>query len=209
FLLAIVPRRPLGGDAVAFEDPVAKLAAHGKDAPKEPFIPQLLQLQQPGQPQLVLHYTVLDARLLCRRIQALRLSQRGRDRLLAVDVLAGGNRALEQLRPQLRGSGVEEDFIRAVERRVEIGGPARDAMRTRKLLYLGRIAADQERIGNHARAVLERDAARSSDFQNRADQVLVHAHAPGDAVHDDAEAFFAHRVFISLIWFQSGVAALA
>ena len=33
--LAIVPRRALGGDGVAFEDPIAELAAHGKNPAEE------------------------------------------------------------------------------------------------------------------------------------------------------------------------------
>ena len=34
--LAIVPGRPLGRDRIAFEHPVAELAAHGENSPKKP-----------------------------------------------------------------------------------------------------------------------------------------------------------------------------
>src|SRR6185436_2125814 len=72
-------------------------------------------------------------------------------------------------------------------------------------LELRAVAADEDRIGHEARAVLQRHAALLADFQHRADQVLVHAHAPGDAVHDDADALHA----ISFIAVQSGAAPLA
>ena len=39
------------------------------------------------------------------------------------------------------------------------------------------------------------------------DGVLVHAHAPGDAVHDDADSPLRHCIL--LIFSQSGIAALA
>jgi hypothetical protein len=71
---------------------------------------------------------------------------------------------------------------------------------------LSGIPAHENRIRHQARAVLERHAALLADLEDRADEVLVHAHAPGDAVHDDADALL-H--YISLIDFQSGIAALA
>src|SRR5262249_21733557 len=54
------------------------------------------------------------------------------------------------------------------------------------------VAADENRVGHHPVAVLERDAALGADRENRADQMLVHAHAAGDAVHDDAEPLLRH-----------------
>ena len=64
--LAIVPRRALGGNRIAFEDPVAELAAHGKNPAEEAAVDQQLQFQQSRQPELVLHDAVLHARLLWR-----------------------------------------------------------------------------------------------------------------------------------------------
>jgi len=57
---------------------------------------------------------------------------------------------------------------------------------------LAYVAADQDRIGHHRVAVLERDAALRADGEDRADQMLVRAHAPADAVHDDAEPLLRH-----------------
>src|SRR5262249_44139790 len=46
--------------------------------------------------------------------------------------------------------------------------------------------------GHHPVAVFQRDAALRADGENRADQMLIHAHAAGDAVHDDAEPLLRH-----------------
>src|SRR4029079_19041249 len=106
-----------------------------------------------------------------------------------------------------RRRGVEEDLVVGGERLVEVRGPALHAVFPGELLDLRRVAPDQQRIRHHARAVLERDAALPADLEDRADQVLVHAHAPGDAVHDDADALLAHGRL--LMAFQSGRARLA
>ena len=53
--------------------------------------------------------------------------------LLAVDVLAGGDRALQQPRPRLRRRRVEEHRVVGIgERGVEIGAEPRDAVRLRR-----------------------------------------------------------------------------
>ena len=65
-------------------------------------------------------------------------------------------------------------------------------MRLGELLQAVGAAPDQDRIRHHPVAVLERHTALVADGADRADQVLVHAHAPGDAVHDDAEPLLRH-----------------
>src|SRR5204863_7301121 len=169
-LLAVIPRRPLGGHAIALEHPVAELAAYGEHPPEKSLFAQLAQLEQAGKPELVLHDAMLDARPLGRAVHINGLGERGRDGLLAVDVLSGGDGALEKLRPQLRRGGVEEDLVRAFERRIEIGGPACDAVLARELLDLRGVASNEERIGHQACAVLERDAALLANFEDRADE---------------------------------------
>src|SRR5262249_46503763 len=104
--------------------------------------------------------------------------------------------------------GVEENLIfRIGQRGFEIGAPAPNRVLPCQFLDLRRVAADQEWIGHQTRAIFERDAALIANCQDRADQVLVHAHAPGDAVHDDADALLGHSIL--LIAFQSGMALLA
>jgi len=74
-------------------------------------------------------------------------------------------------------------------------------------LELLRIAADQQRVRHQSRSVLESDAALFSYFQYGSDEVLVHSHPAGDAVHDDADALLIH--YVCLIACQSGIAPLA
>src|SRR5678816_155169 len=67
--------------------------------------------------------------------------QVGRDRLLAVDVLAGRERLGEQHRPHLRRAGVEEDRVVLVrERGVEVGAPAGNADKIEALAKANGIA---------------------------------------------------------------------
>jgi hypothetical protein len=60
------------------------------------------------------------------------------------------------------------------------------------------VPTDQDRIGHHRVAVAQRDTALGADRHDRADQMLVHAHAAGDAVHDDAEALLRHSPSFSI-----------
>ena len=97
-----------------------------------------------------------------------------------------------QLAEQARLRHQHEAGVTVGERRIEVGGPARDAVRLRQLRELAPVAADQDRVGHHAVAVRERYAALGADGDDRADEMLVHAHAAGDAVHDDAESLLCH-----------------
>src|SRR5688572_26554639 len=108
-------------------------------------------------------------------------------------MLTGRDGALQELGTKLRGGGVEEDFIITLQRCTQIGGPPGNAVLFRHLLDYHAVAPQQERILHHARTVLHPDAALLEDLEDRADQMLVHAHAPGDAVHDDAEPLLAWR----------------
>src|SRR5215472_6511200 len=192
-LLAVVPRWPLRRLPVALEHPIAELAAHREDAPEEAGLDQHLELEQPGKKELVLHHAVLDASRFGRARHVERIRERLGDRLLAINVLAGRDRLAQELGAQLGGGGVEEQRVLAVlERGVEVAGPAREPVRLRQLRQLCLVAADEDRVGHHPVAVLERNAALRADGQNRADQMLGHAHAAGDAVHDDAEPLLRH-----------------
>jgi hypothetical protein len=56
-----------------------------------------------------------------------RLPEIGRDRLLAIDVLAGVDRLGQQRWTRLRGRGIEENAVVRLEQRlVEVDGPALD-----------------------------------------------------------------------------------
>jgi hypothetical protein len=63
-------------------------------------------------------------------------------------------------------------------------------------LHALRAPADQDRIGHDAVAVGEPDAALLAYRLDRTDQVLVHSHAAGDAMHHDAKFPGAHHLSI-------------
>jgi hypothetical protein len=70
--------------------------------------------------------------------------------------------------------------------------PALDAVGLGERGDLLFIAADQDRVRHHPVAILQRDTAFAADGGDRADQVLVHAHAPGHGVHHDSEPMCRH-----------------
>ena len=153
-LLAVVPGGALRGLPVAFEDPVAELAAHGEDAAEEAAVDQALELAQAGQKELVLHDAVLHACGGGVSGKAQGGGKRVGERLFAVDVLAGGDGSFDAGSAQAGELRVEVDgVVRIGERGVEVGGPARDVVLSGDLLELGGVAADQDRIGHQTRAV--------------------------------------------------------
>jgi hypothetical protein len=83
-------------------------------------------------------------------------------------------------------------WVEPASKKIEIGRGALDPVLVGDRLHLLGIAADQHRIGHHAVAVRQGDAALVADGADRAHEVLVVAHAAGDAVHDDAEALRCH-----------------
>ena len=151
------------------------------------------ELHQAGQEELVLHDAMLQAARLRLARDGERIGEVGRGRLLAIDVLAGGERLPDQLGPHLRRAGIEEELVLAVgERGGEVRRPALDLVPLRQRLDLLRVAPDQDRIGHHPVAVRQRHAAIGADGEDGADQMLVRPHAPADAVHDDAEPARGH-----------------
>ena len=158
--------------------------------PKKPAVAQHRDLAQARQEQLVLHDAVLDAARLGEPGDAERLVERVGDRLLAIDVLAGrrspaSSRSARICVEPASKNTVSSRVLRARRRGRSSSARCRAALG--ELRDLLGVAADQDRVGHHAVAVRQRDAALLADRQDRAHEVLVVAHAPGDAVHDDAE----------------------
>ena len=111
------------------------------------------------------------------------------DRLLAVDVLAGGDRLADGGGAAVGGLRVEVDrsslgSASALSRSVVQGRPPHSFEIASSF---GGAAAHQQRPRHDGFAVAERDAALLHDGVERAAQVLVQPHASGDAVHDDAD----------------------
>ena len=59
-LLAIVPGGTLSLSGMTFKHPIPELPAYRENPAKEAVLDQALQLDQTGQPQLVLHHPALD-----------------------------------------------------------------------------------------------------------------------------------------------------
>jgi len=101
-----------------------------------------------------------------------------------------------------RAAGVEEDLVvavLAVEGALHVGGElVRLAAVDRRAVSVGQgfelvgVAAGEDRVGHQRQVGADLDAALGSDRGDRADQVLVGAHAAGDAVHDDADSALFH-----------------
>ena len=121
------------------------------------------------------------------------------NRLFAIDVFSSGDCRTQQLGAQLGGGSVEEQRIFAIlQSAVEVRGPARNSLRLCQLRELSFIAPDEDRIRHHPIAVLERHAALRPNGDNGANEMLIHAHAAGDAVHDDAKTLLRHDC--PLVW---------
>src|SRR6185437_5334133 len=97
-LSPVIPRWPLRLLPAALEHPVAELAAHREHAAEETGVAQEGELLQPRQEQLVLHRAVLDAPGARELHDIDRFTERGCDRLLAIDMLAGIDRSRSQPR---------------------------------------------------------------------------------------------------------------
>jgi hypothetical protein len=190
---AVVPAGTLCLLPVALEDPVAEIAAHGEYFPEESAVDQALELAKSGQVELVLHHAMLDPGVLGEVRQFQGDVEAGRDRFLTVNVLARRDRLAQATGAILRLLRIEVDrIVRVGQRLVEIRGPALDTVLCGEGGDLVRIASDQDRIDDDAFAVGGNHAALVANRHNRADQMLVCAHAPGDAVHDDTNTCRTH-----------------
>ena len=194
FGLAVVPARPLRRLApVAFEHPITELAAHREHAAEETGVAQHPDLAQPRQEKFVLDDAVFQLFRLRELGHGDRLVETVGDRLFAIDVLAGLDRLGQEIGAHLRRRRIEKHFIVAVfQRRVEVGREALDAVLTRQRSDLFRVAADQNGVGHYPVAIGQRHAALLADRNDRTHQVLIESHAPGDAVHHDAEPAGGH-----------------
>ena len=157
--------------------------------PKKPVSISSLELQQAGQEELVLHDAVLDAGGAGEPGELEPLLQRLGHRLLAVDVLAGGDRLADRVGPDLRELRVEVDVDLGVGERRRRG---RCSSARRPCAAASRASLRSSRpISTGSGQITSRPtshAALRADREDRADQVLVHPHAPGHAVHGDPDA---------------------
>ena len=91
-----------------------------------------------------------------------RLGDRRRDRFLGVDVLAGGDRLLQDADALLGRGRVEEDRVGGIgERGVEVGRPVGDAVQSCDGGETLGVAADQQQARQHLLAIDRQSALRA------------------------------------------------
>src|ERR1051326_3732090 len=149
--LAIVPGRALRRLPIAFEHPVAEVALDREDAAEEPTVDESLEFHQARQEQLVLHDAVFDAGGAGAADEIERIGEARCRRLLAIDVLARGNREIEVVLALPGGDRVEIDCVLARGKRaISLGGGARDPMRRIDPRELRAIPPEMDRLRPHA-----------------------------------------------------------
>ena len=191
---AVVPARALGHDVVAFENPVTEFTAHAEDFSEEPLFLEALNLAHAGKPELVLHNAVLHTGLGGDIVKIERIGGADGGGLFAVNMLARSDRFFDSTRTAAGRLRVEVNEILGLgEFRIEVGGPAHAFVHRSELRELGFAAAHEHRLGPDDFAVTDLQASLFADGEDRADVVLVGAHASGDAVHDDADFVFFHK----------------
>ncbi len=152
------------------------------------------ELEQAGQPELVLHHAVFDAGLPGRLVKRIRGGGIGGRGFFAIDMLARGDGLLDRRRAASGRLRVEINGVRRIgERAGEIGGPTHPVAHGGKFSQLGFVASDQRERGLDGFVVVDRDAALLEEGQQRADVMLVRAHASRDAVQNDAGSVNFHK----------------
>src|SRR4051794_37130534 len=122
--LLVIPARALRGIELAVEHPPAEIEPHRQDAAEILGLVEFAQFFEAGKKQLVLDDAALAAGALGSAGQAERLVEALAERLLGVDVLAGGERGFDALHPAAGGVGVEIDVdSRVGETGVPVGAP--------------------------------------------------------------------------------------
>ena len=98
-------------------------------------------------------------------------------------------RGLDVFITSQRGLRIEVNWVAVVfPKFVEVCGIREAAVRFRKFGELAFIAANEDGFGHQRDAARPCDTALRAYREYRSHQVLVRAHASGDAVHDDADA---------------------
>ena len=161
--------------------------------PSAPLLPERGKFLQPRQMDLVLDDAVPEPARRRLLQQCVSLRRRRRHRLLAIDVLAGGDRLLEHRDALLRGAGIEEHAVGGVRQRDgEIAAPIRDVVGARDGGQALRVAAKQQQSRQQP-AGAGGEAALLDDRDQCIRQMLGRADAAGGAVDDDADRLGRHH----------------
>ena len=150
---AIVPARPLARPSHAVEHPPAEFEPESDDPAERAAARERGKLLQAGQMDLVLDDAVLESARLRLLQQRVRFRQRRRHRLLAIDVLAGGDRLFDRMPTRCSGRcRIEEDRVlaaRPAQHRDRWSSPRSPCVRATARNAIG-IAADQQQARQQA-----------------------------------------------------------
>ena len=193
-LLPVVPTWTLRRDGVALKDPVAELPANTKNFPEKSILDESIEFHEAREPEFVLDDAVFHTGFLAEFVKLQGGLGIHRDGLFTVDVLSGGDGLAHAIGAAAGRLGIEIDRVFGIrELGVEVGCPAHAFVHGGELRELGFAAADEDGFRPDDFRVVDFDAALLPDREDRADVVLVGAHASGDAVHDDADFMFFHN----------------
>ena len=191
---AVVPAGSLNRLQIAFKHPIAKLNAHAEHLAKEACFSEHVEFAQTGQEQLVLHRAMLDARLFCQARNFNRFVQIGGNGLFAIHMLTRLNGFGQQGGAHLRGTRIKENGVVLVGQRfIKVCAETRDAIGFGQGFNFFSIAANQNGIGHHLVTIGQCHTTLIANGHNRSNQVLIHTHASGHAMHDDAKSLYSHK----------------
>jgi len=161
---------------------------------EEAAVDEGFEFEETGEPKFVLHNAGLHARGLREGVEFERGGGVARGRFFAVDVFPSGNRGANRIGAERRALRVEINLIRGVfEERREVGREFFDTTALGELRKFDGVASDENRIGHDELGRRDFEAALLHDGDKRTEQMLVGAHASGDAVHDDANFVDGHK----------------
>ena len=184
--LAVVPAGPLARVGEAVVDPAAHLDADFQDVAEEALLAEAQEGGEAGEEELVLDGSGAQAGRGCQAVQVQGRGDGGGDGFLQIDVLAGGDGLVRRGEALAGGGGVEEQRVVACEGGGEVGAGAGEAGAGGGGGEFGRVAADEEGVGQEAAAILERQAALVADG-GEGGEVLFGGELAGGAVEDDAD----------------------
>ena len=99
-----------------------------------------------------------------------------------------GNGLLDSSDTAVGGLEVGVDAVAVIgENTIEVGGPVLDASLGGQSFEFLRVAPNQYGIG-HDRVITNFDATLITNFGDRSFEMLIGAHAPGNAVHDNTDS---------------------
>ena len=143
---------------------------------------------------LVLYDAMLASARLHLLQKCVRLCQARRQRLLAIDVLAGANCLFDRMDALPGRCRIEEDRVLAARQRgIEIGAPIRNRVRAGNRANAIGVAADQQEVREPA-LIPDRQTAFPDDRDESIGEMLRRGYAAGGAIDDDTDCLLRHGI---------------